>query len=162
MSYVLVSELPLIEQHTLRARYPEGKYCRTCGKNVPIEEWLVWKKRGVMRVQSDCPDCIRTASRVRMRATRAKDKQGGVVVKAVDQRLPIPKLSVGHRYEITDPGKKPPWWDNDETRAESVIYSGPCVARWGINWGIATATGIRCFTPGTLVGLDVREVGKSA
>jgi len=67
--------------------------------------------------------------------------------------LPIPHLDIGKEYEITDRLRN---GRDDES------YIGPCVGRWGRNWGIKTSTGIRCFTPGQLVGLQIKEVERIA
>ena len=126
-----------------------------CGRVLPITEYAVNRirnKSGVsVTLQGYCKACHNTR---RNRYTTRPPVEP-------EPEPIIPFLKVGKRYVITDTGRT--WigmFGGDSHKP--VHYVGPCVARWGRNWGIRTSTGIRCFTPSTLVGLDVREVGKSA
>jgi len=67
--------------------------------------------------------------------------------------LPIPHLEIGKAYEITE---------RLRNGMDDESFVGPCIARYGVNWAVRTATGIRCFTPATLVGLVVREISNVA
>ena len=67
--------------------------------------------------------------------------------------LPIPHLEIGKAYEITE---------RLRNGMDDESFVGPCVARYGVNWAVRTETGIRCFTPGQLVGLQIKEVERIA
>ena len=145
----------------LEPNYPYGKRCSRCGEYHDVRSFALSRAGGCRygyRLASRCLTChaeyladYRQKNRVVNRVTRT----------AEPVPEPTPSLVVGKRYRIEDTGRE--WWGiygGDSHRPD--VYVGPCVARWGRNWGIKTSTGIRCFTPSTLVGLDVREVGKSA
>ena len=144
------------ELATIRERFPSGKKCPMCGRVLPITEYAVNRirnKSGVsVTLQGYCKTCH-----------NAKRHEYTMRPPVEPEPEPIiPSLKVGRTYHIVDTGRTWLGVSGGDGNAKPVHYVGPCVARWGRNWGIKTSTGIRCFTPGTLVGLDVREVGKSA
>jgi hypothetical protein len=148
----------------LEPNYPYGKKCPRCGGYHPIREHRLRceeKYKHGYALMPYCKECTRTVDRENHRKRQARlDENKAVYAQDAPEPI-IPSLKVGKRYVITDTGRT--WigmFGGDSHKP--VHYVGPCVARWGRNWGIRTSTGIRCFTPGTLVGLDVREVGKSA
>lgn len=149
----------------LEPNYPYGKKCPRCGEYHPIREHKLRHEEkythgyALMPYCRECTKAVNHEGFLKKKAKRDENK----AVYAQDAPEPIiPSLKVGKRYHIVDTGRTWLGVSGGDGNAKPVHYVGPCVARWGRNWGIKTSTGIRCFTPSTLVGLDVREVGKSA
>ena len=145
-----------------RKRLPEGKLCPVCGKVLPLEEFGTNRNHGGNYLQSYCRECNKAVAHDRH--ARLYCKRKGITPPRpawADLTMPrreIPTLEVGKRYEVIDTGKTWQGVSGGDGKPKPIIYKGPCVARWGRNWGIQTSTGIRTFTAGQLVGLTVREV----
>jgi hypothetical protein len=137
-----------------RERYPVGKRCRLCGETHDVTAYAICGGKGQQpHLHSYCKDCDNERKR-RQDALRREKARADCAPTPLpfEVCLPIPVLYVGKRYVIVD------GIGDRRDFAKPVHYVGPCVARWGRNWGIKTSTGIRCFTPSTLVGLQIREV----
>lgn len=141
----------------LRKRYPHGRKCPRCGRVLEIDAFPLRRAPEGIRPNAYCRDCRREVDREH-HERRKKRGYTALTVPIPTERNPIPTLEVGRAYTIIDTGRTWQGVSGGDGNAKPVTYSGPCVARWGRNWGIQTQTGIRCFTPATLVGLQVREV----
>ena len=71
----------------------------------------------------------------------------------------LPSLEVGKVYRIVDRSWTIKGFADEDSKPMTATFVGRCVAKYGRNWAILTGTGIRCFTQGQLVGLDIAEVG---
>lgn len=141
-----------------RARYPVGKRCRLCGETHDVTAYAICGgKNQQPHLHSYCKDCDNERKRRQeaLRRERARADRAPVPL-PFEVRLAIPALQVGKRYVIVDRLRRA------SGPATPEHYVGPCVARWGRNWGIRTSTGIRCFTPAQLVGLAIKEVERIA
>lgn len=146
------------EMAMLRQRFPEGKRCPMCGELLPVEGFAINRKRNKSgRTSVTLQGYCKTCHNLKRHTYPVRVREEIVIPKSV-----IPSLKVGRSDRIIDTGRTWLGVSGGDGNAKPVHYIGPCVARWGRNWGIKTSTGIRCFTPSTLVGLDVGEVGKSA
>ena len=144
------------------AHHGDTKRCPRCGRTLPSREAFRLRKMPEgWRLASYCKRCQNS---VQNEFRARKREQLGRPVQALHQvsRRPIPALEVGRVYRITDTGRTWLWVAGCEGNAKPVVYSGPCVGRYGINWAVRTETGIRCFTPSQLVGMQIEEVRRSA
>lgn len=141
--------------------------CLVCHRELPPEMYYPCKPH-------TCKDCLRernrrwakaNVERVREYHTRYNHRVRGEPTRARMRKEPempavaeLPSLEVGKVYRIVDTGLTWMGVPGGDGNANPVVYRGPCVARYGINWAIETSNGIRCFTQGQLVGLKIEEV----
>lgn len=148
-----------------RGKFTERR-CSKCGEMLPLESFrVVYPKNKNPQLFFMCRECERTRERKRKRDVAT----GAVVQKSrskplplPSERVPIPALEVGKAYRITDTGRTWMGAPGGDGNAKPVHFVGPCIGRYGANWALRTATGIRCFTPATLVGLQIKEVERIA
>jgi len=141
----------------------ETRICRHCQRELPASEFYASKRYICKACYNAQGKAWREANAERVKAMKNKynHKIRGKPVRArslkemplSSERNPIPALEVGKAYEITE---------RLRNGMDDESFVGPCVARYGVNWAVRTATGIRCFTPGQLVGLQVKEVERIA
>ena len=142
------------ELATIRERFPEGKKCAMCGKVLPVEAFSINRIKNTSgRTSVTLQGYCRTCHNAKRHTYVDRPREPLEIPKPV-----LPSLKVGKRYTIIDTGRTWLGVSGGDGNAKPVVYRGPCVARWGRNWGIRTSTGIRCFTSATLVGLTVMEV----
>ena len=142
----------------LERLYPHGRKCPRCGHVLSIREFPLRRAPEGIRPGAYCRDCRAEVDKAQ-HAKRSKRKREGITSgPSPSERQPIPELQVGRMYEVIDTGRTWQGVSGGDGNSKPLVYRGPCVARWGRNWGIATSTGIRTFSPGQLVGLQVREV----
>jgi len=151
-----------------RSESPDApRTCLVCGRELPATEFYQSKPH-------TCKECARARSkawreanveRVREYHTRYKHRVRGEPTRARMRKEPempavaeLPSLEVGKVYRIVDTGLTWMGVPGGDGNAKPVVYRGPCVARYGVNWAIETSNGIRCFTQGQLVGLKIEEV----
>lgn len=143
------STIPPEAWEEARQIYPFGARCPVCGERKPIEEFglkVVSGKR--YRRHPYCRDCRRVYHRV----TEGDGNPPPV-------QYPVPSLEVGRQYRIVDRSWTINGFADEDSKPMIATFVGRCVAKYGRNWAILTGTGIRCFTQGQLVGLDIAEVG---
>ena len=141
----------------------ETRICRHCQRELPASEFYASKRYICKACFNAQGKAWREANIERVKAMKNKynHKIRGKPVRArslkemplSSERNPIPALEVGKAYEITE---------RLRNGMDDESFVGPCIARYGVNWAVRTATGIRCFTPATLVGLVVREISNVA
>lgn len=143
-------ELPEKWKEHYGGKFPAGRDCQKCGNQIPLTEATYTKNCGGRIVMDRfCRDCMRAYRKARGRprtmASFRKTRQVHRTAKAPvateqGQGLrPLPVLQLGKRYRI----------DGE--------YTGRVVAIQGSNYLVETRTGIRCFTVGQLVGVEIKE-----